>query len=443
MKQVEIKQQYNKENIGSYLYQRLPSYHRVQDEKNNFILERFLTDVLNASFKENAKALDEALALVQASKCPEEHLYNLAVSLGADWINAVHPRYQRTIILMLIKLYKIKGTVDVIRFIASQLSGFKAEVIEGEIPDEYFKPGDEKLRLLTIRLQAPELNDPVLTQQHESTISYVIGQFVPVHTKYILVVTYYYDEIYYKRIKEKETNKVKQVLEKVFSVPREEVDFTEVIKYLYDEESNFQMLSMPEIGGLLTNPNYKLLENFYTTLTRYDILSYTTINTLDEFSKVFSKVPEVINKTTFNTIDYSKTKDDFIEDNLKHKLNTLNSYEYSLPQKGKETYTSTLKSVIKHKEEISDINTKEFKETNNITNIVDIDTNLDIKYNKSERVMIKCKIEEEKVNDLGIDTRVMCTNTSKSLITTKEGRLTFPSYIDKITQKGEVTIIYY
>lgn len=442
MKNVDIKQEFSKDNIGNYLYSRLPSYHRIQDEKNNFILKRFM-DVLNESFKENAKALDKALSLVSANKCPEEDLHQLAKSLGADWIDTIHPRYQRTIVTLLTKMYKIKGTVDVIRFIASQLSGFKAEVIEGEIPEEYFKPGDEKLRLLTIRLQAPELDDPILAQQHESTISEVIGKFVPVHTKYILVVTYYYDEPYYKRINEKETSKVKQVLEKVFSVPREEVDFTEVIKYLYDEESNFQMLSMPEIGGLLTNPNYKLLENFYTTLTRHDILSYTTINTLDEFNKVFSKVPEVINKTTFNTIDYSKTKDDFIEDNLKHKLNTLNSYEYSLPQKGKETYTSTLKSVIKHEEEISDINTKEFKETNNITNIVDIDTNLDIKYNKSERVMIKCKIEEEKVNDLGIDTRVMCTNTSKSLITTKEGRLTFPSYIDKVTQKGEVTILYY
>lgn len=185
---------FNKYQIGEYLYTRLPSYHQIVDEEqNNKVLKKFFK-VLNESFRINMEELDKALAMTQASRCAEENLEELAKSLGADWISTIHPKYQRQIISMLIKLYQQKGTVDTIRFIASELSGFEAKIVEGEIPEEYFKPGDEKKRLLTIKLQAPEMDDPISAQQHETTIAEVIDKFVPVHTKFILLVTYFYDE---------------------------------------------------------------------------------------------------------------------------------------------------------------------------------------------------------------------------------------------------------
>lgn len=221
---------FNKYQIGEYLYTRLPSYHQIVDEEqNNRVLKKFF-EVLNESFKINMEDLDKALALTQASRCPEESLEELAKSLGADWISTIHPKYQRQIISMLIKLYQQKGTVDTIRFIASELSGFEAKIIEGDIPDEYFKPGDEKKRLLTVKLQAPELDDPVTSQQHESTISEVISKFVPVHTKFVLLVTYFYNEDYFKQIIYNTTNKFTQKVDVEVTSNREMLDTKHKVK---------------------------------------------------------------------------------------------------------------------------------------------------------------------------------------------------------------------
>ena len=219
---------YSYSNMGSYLYSRLPHYHKVVDEQNELLLKRFM-EVFNVGFKANDEALKQALETTQASKCGEENLEELAKSLGADWISTIDPSYQRTIVRMLIKLYKQKGTIDTIRFIASELSGFEAKIIEGEIPEEYFEEGDEKKRLLTVKLQAPEMDDPVSAQQHETTISEVIDKFVPVHTKFILVVTYFYDELYYKRVMEDVEQDIKQ-------------DFGTYTKSVENEEDNVTIL---------------------------------------------------------------------------------------------------------------------------------------------------------------------------------------------------------
>lgn len=269
---------FSKENIGSYLYTRLPSYHRQLDEQNNLLLKRFM-EVLDEGFKVTSNQLDEALKRVQASKCPEDKLENLARSLGADWISTIHPKYQRQIVAMLVKLYKQKGTIDAIRFIASELSGFEAKIIEGEIPDEYFIEGDEKKRLLTVKLQAPEMDDPVQAQQHESTISEVISNFVPVHTKFVLVVTYFYDEHFYKRFKEVDTTSIVQSLgtDTLEISPTGDVESSKImLNYIHDEVpikdlgiNNYVMCTtrtscrLTSVEGRLTTPTFvdKIIKN--------------------------------------------------------------------------------------------------------------------------------------------------------------------------------------
>lgn len=365
---------YSYSNMGSYLYSRLPHYHRVVDEQNELLLKRFM-EVINVGFKTNDDALTQALQKTQASKCGEESLEELAKSLGADWITSIDPSYQRTVIRMLIKLYKQKGTIDTIRFIASELSGFEAKIVEDEIPIEYFEEGDEKKRLLTIKLQAPELDDPVQAQQHESTISEVISNFVPVHTKFILVVTYFYNEDYYKRIPYKDTSKTKQDLGEQYKVFRDDYILMEKLKFSYDTETKFHMLLGYDIPGLLTNPLYKLTNNFYTTKTRNDILHHSNL---------------VMKYASEKTIEVDITSSHVFRQDLG-----------------------------------------------------DTSINLDIKCVKEELSMVQSILEDEPITtDLGIHKCVMRLGSPKSKLSTKEGRLTIPSYIDKIRQNGTLTYIY-
>ena len=366
---------FNKYQIGEYLYTRLPSYHQIVDEEqNNRVLKKFF-EVLNESFRINMEELDKALAMTQASKCAEENLEELAKSLGADWISTIHPKYQRQIISMLIKLYQQKGTVDTIRFIASELSGFEAKIVEGDIPEEYFKPGDENKRLLTVKLQAPELDDPVTSQQHESTISEVISNFVPVHTKFVLLVTYFYDEPHKIRARSYKADKLTEFRGTDTIELRGEETLKTKLKYLYNQESKFNMIGYPDVPGLLSNPLYRITNNFMTTKNRYDSLHHSNLVIHTKYEKTF--------------------KDDCINtDSIKY------SYLYT-------------KNVLR-----------------------------DTKLTKSDRVMVNYKVEEASVKDLGIERYVMRTSTSNCKLSTVSGRLSTPSYIDKVVQNDNITYIY-
>lgn len=432
---------FNKYQIGEYLYTRLPSYHQIVDEEqNNRVLKKFF-EVLNESFRINMEELDKALAMTQASKCAEENLEELAKSLGADWISTIHPKYQRQIISMLIKLYQQKGTVDTIRFIASELSGFEAKIIEGEIPEEYFKPGDEKKRLLTIKLQAPELDDPVTSQQHETTISEVIGKFVPVHTKYVLLVTYFYDEPFYRKFQESNTNYLKQQLGDLYKVWSGSQTVLDVIKYIYDQPTNFQMIGNPDVLGLTSDKKYNLVTNFMTTKTRHDILQYSTLVIKNKESKTI--LGESLKQEKIKQLSHSEkstTLDTLHE--MEQKTKILNESIFTLPSRGKEEQINATLNQDLGELSLQSNALKVERETNNINTLESKDINLDIKYNKRDKVMIKYMVDSVPTPDLNINTKVLCTGKSGCILSSKEARLSTPSFIDKIHQQGTITILY-
>lgn len=434
---------YNKYNIGEYLYNRLPSHHRVTDIADyNRILERYL-EALNSSLKLNMEDLDIALARTQASKCPEEYLDKLAMSLGADWINTIHPKYQRQIISMLIKLYQQKGTIDTIRFIASELSGFEAKIIEGEIPDEYFEPGDEVKRLLTIKLQAPELDDPVSAQQHETTIAEVISNFVPVHTKFILVVTYFYDEPYYRRMLEKDIHHVDQDLGTVdVSINAKEKDITQ-IKNRYENEANFNMLKpLDDNMYELTIPNDKLVTSFKTVRKQYDVL-------VSKIKMLYTDEGVIPTKETDDSYKLKQVNETEVSVNakeVKEILNMKSKYDtnsnFSMIQEEDAQYDVVLSKINNLYDFIADLNSKDDEEVQSIKhNPSDEAINIGEELSTNSKVVVKYNQEVE-VKDLGVNCRVLKTVSKNTKISSISARVTTPSYIDKIVVDSQITYNY-
>ena len=434
---------YSYSNMGSYLYSRLPHYHRVADEQNELLLKRFM-EVLNVGFKTNDDALTQALHKTRASKCGDESLIELARSLGADWISTIDPKYQRIVIRMLIKLYKQKGTIDTIRFIASELSGFEAKIIEGEIPTEYFEEGDEKKRLLTVKLQAPELDDPVQAQQHETTIAEVINKFVPVHTKCILVVTYFYTEDFYRRVPYNDTSKLNQDLGERFKVFRDDYDIRDRFTYRYETESNFKMIGHPDVLGLTNNPLYTTTGSFHTTLTRYDILHHSTLVIKTEYEKTYREDEWFFNKL-FQDWDEKSPVVLGTSEHFKHNLTTKYESVFTLPQLNTESEQIASQTISNNTgEDESEVIklSEDRKDISKLTELTEQVANLDIKYDKVERVMVQSILEDEPITDLGIHKYALRTSKPSCKLSTREGRLTIPSYIDKIYVNGSLTYIY-
>lgn len=434
---------FNKYQIGEYLYTRLPSYHQIVDEEqNNRVLKKFF-EVLNESFRINMEELDKALAKTQASKCAEENLEELAKSLGADWISTIHPKYQRQIISMLIKLYQQKGTVDTIRFIASELSGFEAKIVEGDIPEEYFKPGDENKRLLTVKLQAPELDDPVTSQQHESTISEVISKFVPVHTKFVLLVTYFYDESHKVKASSSKSDKLTEFRGTESIEFRGDETLESKLKYLYVQESKFDMIGHPDVLGLLTNPLYRITNNFMTTKSRYDILHHSNLVIHTKYEKTFKDDYTKKEAIKYSYLYAKNVLKETEETEVEQSIKTLNQSTLELPQLGEEHYVHV--QVFKQDTGDNVLNKETFAIDKNSIKVNTLDNNevdLDTKVTKTDRVMVNYKVEEASVKDLGIERYVMRTSTSNCKLSTVSGRLSTPSYIDKVVQNDNITYIY-
>lgn len=182
------------DNFGKYLYERLPEYHRSLDNELGNPLEKFIQVLEYGGFLPTNYEIVDLVNLSQISNCPEEYLEHKGFALGADWISEVDPKYKRKLLSLLVKLYKKKGTTDVIRYIASEVSGVNVTVHENFIPSEFAEEDDPLKRCLTVYLHAPEGGS--VNNDSAKNIRFIASHFIPVHSKLIILVTYFVEEEY-------------------------------------------------------------------------------------------------------------------------------------------------------------------------------------------------------------------------------------------------------
>lgn len=186
-----------REKFGEYLYGILPSFYREADNKEgNLTLQRYIDTLNKYGYLEVNNALVGIIDIAQINHCPEQFLDVYGESLGVYWIDKIPQSYKRKLLSLMVDMYKRKGENTAIEYLGKELSGFEVEIQEDYIPEDYVQPGDELKRLFTIRLVAPATDDPMSSKESEDTIKEVISHFVPVHSKYVLLISYFYEEVY-------------------------------------------------------------------------------------------------------------------------------------------------------------------------------------------------------------------------------------------------------
>lgn len=188
------------QKFSKHLYDRLPEHYKYLDgEQYNKIIKRYL-ESMNESFVWNNEKIVGLVDLSQISKCPEEYLSVLGHSFGADWIDTISTKYQRKVLSSLIDMYKAKGTYTPIEHLGREISGFEVNIIDNYIPPEYAEEGDEHRRKFTIQLLSPD--DYKVPQESQDTIKTVVSHFIPIHTKYVLLVVYFFAEDFINHFEE-------------------------------------------------------------------------------------------------------------------------------------------------------------------------------------------------------------------------------------------------
>ena len=187
------------EQFGDYLYHRLPKVYRDYDVaidrrvetedgeikvKRFYTLQEYLYSFADGGFKPLLEDLEAIISLIDPMQCPEEFIPILLQHFGLNFIEDIPVKFQRRLIQNIVTLYKKKGTIPAVAFLARELSGFDVSIEETE------RGGVE---FALVKLSAYENEDAELLLAQEIVQRY-IHLFLPSNAKAEVVVTYGFTE---------------------------------------------------------------------------------------------------------------------------------------------------------------------------------------------------------------------------------------------------------
>ena len=182
------------EQFGEYLYQRLPKVYRdydveierqVDGKKKVFkTLQEYLYCFAEGGFKPLLEDLEAIISLLDPMKCPEQFLPVMLQHFGLDFIEDIPVKFQRRLVQNIITLYRKKGTIPAVAFLARELSGFDVTITETE-------RGGVEFALVKINAYEDEDAELLLAQD---VVQRYVHLFLPVKAKAEVIVTYGFTE---------------------------------------------------------------------------------------------------------------------------------------------------------------------------------------------------------------------------------------------------------
>ena len=182
--------------FGEYLYNRLPKVYRDYDveierlnvetqKKETFkTLKEYLYSFALGGFQPLLEDLEAIISLVDPFKCPSEFLPYLLRHFGLDYIDDIPEKFQRRLVQNVVTLYKKKGTIPAVAFLAKELSGFGVTIEE---------KSDGSVEFALIKMNAYEDEDAELLLAQDVVQRY-IHLFLPAQTKSKVIVVYGFTE---------------------------------------------------------------------------------------------------------------------------------------------------------------------------------------------------------------------------------------------------------
>ena len=206
-------------------YQILPDvYHEKDELEADETLKRFLQAIDEAVLSELIEEIDGLHELVDIERCPEEVLPYWCNVLGFEYDERYPTDFLRRILIDIGHLYRLKGTEQVIIYLAEEMSGFTAHINEFYrddnaglyLNDVRARTNDETRHLsfitearvvrvprdmygvVDLRLEIPSdhyLYQEMGEERLTSLMAELIQQFLPYHILLQIVLTFVYKEV--------------------------------------------------------------------------------------------------------------------------------------------------------------------------------------------------------------------------------------------------------
>lgn len=170
--------------FGLKLYNRFPPSYRADDADQKYALKRYMETAADGGFKYVIEEQNGILDLVDPQQSPIEVVYLLYEQYGLELFHGIPEEFLRAFLPNLGTAWAKKGSLDVIEYLVSSLSGIKTST---EVTyDEQDNP------LVTVRL---EMDFSVTNYFPDAKqFSRILEKFIPFYCDALLVYSFVYYE---------------------------------------------------------------------------------------------------------------------------------------------------------------------------------------------------------------------------------------------------------
>lgn len=200
---------FSSDDFGLKLYNRFPPSYREIDKDNKYALKRYMQAVGDGGFKYVIEEQNGLLDLINPQTCSVEVLYLLYEQYGLELFHGIPEDFLRAFLPNLGQAWAKKGSLDVIEFIVSSLTGIKTET---EVSyDEFENP------LVTVKLEM----DFAVTDYFPDSEQFerILESFIPFYCDALLVYSYVYYENADLAVREQFEDKWKDVRDECIHIP--------------------------------------------------------------------------------------------------------------------------------------------------------------------------------------------------------------------------------
>ena len=277
------------EDFGLKIYNRFPFKYREDDEKQNFALKRYIQSLADGGFKYCIDEINGIINLIDPDNTDTKVLPILFRQYGLEIFNGIPENYLRYLLPKLGELYSKKGSIDVVEFITSSLTGIKTSTevtyIERDKDGNIIR-NDPDNPYIDIKLEMDYNNGNYFPDSEQ--LERLLSNFVPFYCDLRLVYSYMFYEEEVLTLKElSEILNIKDSVIESGSLNVTDIDIVqkEVIKDKISEES--QKIWNSD-SNCLTNNLSKLLSSneessrFFTN----GLVSYDNITNKDGSKEV-------------------------------------------------------------------------------------------------------------------------------------------------------------
>lgn len=207
----------NSEKFWENVYSFFPECYRAEDAENGYALRKYIEATCAGGFEKVIEETTKLMNLVDPDRVDSKYLPYLYSSMGLTIFRGIPEVYLRKLYPMLTTLFSMKGTVEVIEYLSTIVSGVKSEI---DVSDNFNEDFSVDVRLeMDIDSSTGSLPDRELLLR-------IIREFVPFYCVVTIIYLYTFsdnsnfrsrdEEMYLKlNIKETDENKGARLVEEI------------------------------------------------------------------------------------------------------------------------------------------------------------------------------------------------------------------------------------